>query len=398
MSIFDPINRRLAKRFIRDFDDTGNKQVRIRYGMFAGWFSIVVTSVLFIIRITLGVMAGSISVIANAFHLLSHLANSIILVVTFLVTGKPATARNPFGHGRMEHIAPLIMSVVLFISGFQMAETSVHQVLHPEDVYYWKALPWILLATIIVKQWLSSLVGYLGARVESRAISANAAHHTVEAVMTGTVIAGLVAGHHFHHPEIDGYIGVAVSAWILFLGYSHGRNAIVPLLGQAPDKDIIERIRSTARSVEGVEDVHEIIVHDYGSMYLISLHTEIPERLGPAEMHEIAERCETVLGKAFGGVAVCHTDPLMERTPEIQALEDLFSTQLTRLDVITAYHDFRVIAESPEKIIIAADLDVAENVDETDHERIKKELEQRVLDSIPGVAYCSFYITPRFAY
>lgn len=396
--IFDSINRGLARRFIRDFDETGNKQVRIRYGMFAGWFSIVVTSILFIIRITLGVMAGSISVIANAFHVLSHLANSIILVVTFVVTGKPATAKNPFGHGRMEHIAPLIMSIVLFVSGFQMAETSVHQILNPHKVNYWPALPWILLATIVVKQWLSSLVGYLGTRVESRVIRANAAHHNLEAVMTGAVIAGLVAGHHFHHPEIDGYIGVAVSAWLLFLGFRNGRDAIVPLLGQAPGKDIIERIRSTARSVDGVEDVHEIIVHDYGSMYLISLHAEIPETLGPARMHEIAERCENALGRVFGGIAVCHTDPLMERTPEIQALEDLFSSLLSRLDTVEAYHDFRVIAESAEKIIIAADLDVAEGVDESDHEHIVKNLEHMVLETIPGVAYCSFYITPRFAY
>ncbi len=398
MSIFDSLNRVLARRFIRDFDDTRNKLVRIRYGMFAGWFSIVVTSILFIIRITLGVMAGSISVIANAFHVLSHLANSIILVVTFVVTGRPATAQNPFGHGRMEHIAPLIMSIVLFVSGFQMAESSVHQVLNPQEVNYWTALPWILLATIVVKQWLSSLVGYLGERVESRAIRANAAHHTIEAVMTGTVIAGLVAGHYFHHPEIDGYIGVAVSAWLLFLGFRNGRDAIVPLLGQAPGKDIIERIRSTARSVDGVEDVHEIIVHDYGSMYLISLHAEIPETLGPARMHEIAERCEDALGRVFGGIAVCHTDPLMERTPEIQALEDSFRMLLSQVDGVAAYHDFRVIAESPERIIIAADLDVDEAVDEPHHERIKKELEQKVMDTIPGVAYCSFYITPRFAY
>ena len=150
--------------------------------------------------------------------------------------------------------------------------------------------------------------------------------------------------------------------------------------------------------MDGVEDVHEIIVHDYGSMYLISLHAEIPETLGPARMHEIAERCEADLGRVFGGIAVCHTDPLMERTPEIQALEDLFRTLLSRLDMMEAYHDFRLIAESPEKIIIATDLDVAENVDESDHEQLMKNLEHMVLETIPGVAYCSFYITPRFAY
>ena len=190
--------------------------------------------------------------VANAFHLLSHLANSVILVISFKVTARPATAKNPFGHGRMEHIAPLIMSIFLFISAIQMGEHSLHQTIKPHELHYWSALPWILLFTIIVKQWLSRFVTFLGKRVDSHAILANAAHHKIESVMTLTVIGGLVAGHYFHRPELDGYTGILVSAWLLYLGYTHGREALVPLLGQAPSKNIINKIRETAQSVKGV--------------------------------------------------------------------------------------------------------------------------------------------------
>jgi cation diffusion facilitator family transporter len=398
MKILEQLNRRISSWFIADLDDIDNKQVRIQYGLIAGWISVIAILVLFIVKMILGLTAGSISVAANAFHLLSHLANSIILVVSFKVTARPATAKTPFGHGRMEHVAPLIMSIFLFVSGIQIAETSVHQALEPHEVHYWHALPWILFATILVKQWLAQFVSYLGKRIDSHAILTSARHHKIETMISLTVIGGLIAGHYFQQPEVDGYIGILVSAWLLYLGYTHGRDALVPLLGQAPSKDMIRKIKETAKSVEGVEDAHEIIVHDYGSMYTISLHTEIPAKFGPPEMHEITERCEGKLRKIFGGEVVCHTDPLMEKTPETQAVEAQFREIIAGFPQIIDYHDFRVIAESRKKIIIAADIDVSENVPESEFKQISEALESRVSEEIPNVAYCVFYVTPKFAY
>jgi cation diffusion facilitator family transporter len=398
MKISEQLNRRISSWFIADFDDIDNKQVRIKYGLVAGWISIIAILVLFLVKMILGLMAGSISVVANAFHLLSHLANSVILVVSFKVTARPATAKTPFGHGRMEHIAPLIMSIFLFVSGMQIGENSVHQALEPHEVYFWPALPWILFATILAKQWLAQLVSYLGRRADSHAILTSARHHKIEAIISLTVIGGLIAGHYLRQPEVDGYIGILVSVWLLYLGYTHGREALVPLLGQAPSKDIIRKIKETAKSVEGVEDAHEIIVHDYGSMYTISLHTEIPEKFGPPEMHEIAERCEGKLRKMFGGEVVCHTDPLMEKTPETQAVEAKFKKMLADFPQIIGYHDFRIIAESRKKIIIAADIDVKEDVPESEFKKISETLESSVSKEIPNIAYCVFYITPKFAY
>ncbi|MGR3293818.1 MAG: cation diffusion facilitator family transporter [Candidatus Scalindua sp.] len=391
-------HRKLAKRFIKDSDNTDNKSVRVQYGLVAGWFGIYGTFILFVVKMTLGILSGSVSVIANAFHLLSHLANSIILVVSFKLTARPATAKNPFGHGRMEHIAPLIMSIFLFISGIQIGEHSLHQAIEPHELHYWRALPWILLVTIIVKQWLSRFVTFLGERVDSHAILANAAHHKIESIMTLMVIVGLVTGHHFHHPEFDGYTGLLVSAWLLYLGYDHGKEALVPLLGQAPSKDIVNKIRETAQAVKGIENVHEIIVHDYGSMYLISLHAEIPSKLGAIEMHDITERCEHKLRKTFGGEVVCHTDPMMEMTPEIQAIENKFKKTLKTFLQIVSYHDFRVVAGTQGRVIIVADIDLAEDVNVDESDRISKNLETLVKKEIRNVLYCSFYITPKFSY
>ncbi|MDR4498339.1 MAG: cation diffusion facilitator family transporter [Candidatus Scalindua sp.] len=391
-------NKRVAERFIKDFDNIDNKSVRVDYGLVAGWFGIYITFALFLVKITLGLLSGSVSLIANAFHLLSHLANSIILVVSFRVTARPATEKNPFGHGRMEHVAPLVMSILLFVSGIQIVEKSLHQVFSPHQLHYYPALLWILLLTIIIKHWLSRFVSFLGERVDSRAILANAAHHKIESVMTLTVAGGLIAGHYLHRPELDGYIGIFISAWLLYQGYTHGREAIVPLLGQAPDKDIIKKIRKTAKSVEGIEDVHEIIVHDYGSMYLISLHAEIPEKYGIIEMHEIIERSEQKLRKTFGGEAVCHADPLMEKSPKIQAIEKMFKEIVNTFPQIVSYHDFRVVDGNHDRVIIVADIDLKEDIPDESSRQISRELEARVKEEIQDVQYCSFYITPKFSY
>ncbi len=398
MKFLQNANSKLIRLFIPDYQQTDNNKVRVQYGLLAGWVSVSFTLVLFVIKMYLGLKAQSISVMANAFHLLSHLVNSVILIVSFHVTARPATEKNPFGHGRMEHVAPLIMSIFLFVSGVQLAETSVHRVLEPHGVHYWPALIWILLATILVKQFLAQFVLDLGKRVDSQAILTNAHHHRIEAVMSLAVIGGLVAGHYFHRPEMDGCLGILVSLWLLYLGFTHGQEALVPLLGQAPSREMIGRIRKTARSVEGVEGVHEIIVHDYGSLYSLSAHVEVPEKFGSADMHEITEHCEALLRKEYGGEVVCHTDPLLEKSPEVKAVEEKFQAQVQGMPEFLSYHDFRVVAHSEKRIIILADLDSADDVPESDFERLSKELEQRVCRAIPNVAYCSFYVTPKYAY
>ena len=398
MALLDPINHRIADVFISDMDDLNKKSVRIRHGLLAGWMSGAAIFILFVVKLILGLKSGSISVLANSFHLLSHLANSVILIVGFIITARPATSKTPFGHGRMEHVTPLIMSIFLFVSGFQMAETSLHQALEPHEIHYWPGLIWILAATVVVKLFLNQFVNYLGKRVDSKAIHHNALHQNIEAVMSLAVIGGLIAGHYFHRPEFDGYLGVLVSLWLLYLGFRHGREAVVPLLGEAPPRDLIMKIRKIAKSVDGIADAHEIIVHDYGTHYILSMHVEIPEKFGAAKMHEVTERCGRRLRREFGGEAVCHTDPLLELTPELQAIKKKFGQIVSSLPEITGFHDFRVIAESDERIIIAADIDTKEEVPESEFNSLADLLEEKVMAEIPNVAYCAFYITPKFAY
>ena len=398
MGLINRTNDRIAAAIIPGFDDLEGANAKNRCGLAAGWFSFSLISLIFIIKLALGILSGSIAVLANAFHLISHTANSLVLVLSFNLRMKPATSKTPFGHGRIEHVAPLIISIFLFVTGVRIGEESVHQVIDPHAVHYFAALPWILLASIAVKLWLGRFMKFLGTRVDSRTILTAGQHHTIEAFISFTVIAGLVFGRVLHLPVLDGIMGLGVSFWILFLGIHHAREAVVPLLGEAPGRELVEDIRATAKSVDGVEDVHEVIVHDYGSMYLISLHAEMPEKMGAVQMHEVAEIVEDKLRNVYGGEAVCHTDPLVEQTEYVSSVERQFASILDDFPEIIEYNDFRVIAKSPEKIILVADINVSEEVPPTDYSYIQERLDATVRERMEDIAYSSFYITPKFAY
>jgi cation diffusion facilitator family transporter len=398
MKVLEKSNTAIARRFIENFDDPANHVVRIQCGLLAGWTSMILICALFLLRLSLGLISASIAVIADALNLLVYILNAAIVTASYWLSAHPATVRTPFGQGRMVYAAPLIMSAFLFFSGFQLGHESRHQIADPEAILYWSGLPWMLLFTIVFKSWVSQFVSFLGRRVNSHAILAIIVRDRIDSWVTFFVIVGLMAAHRLQRPDFDGYIGIVASVGLCYLGYHEGRKAIIPILGKAPEADLIRDIRQNAKMVEGIEDVHEIIVHDYGTMYLLTLHAEIHERHGPAEMHEIAERCEARLRALYGGEAVCHTDPLLERTPEGDLLEAKFQATLSRFPEISGYHDFRIVAQSNTLRIVLADLDVHEMVPEKDFGRITSALESEVKNALPDIAYCGFYITPKFAY
>ena len=398
MNLFAKSNTALAKRFIEDFDHTGNSAVRIQHGLLAGWTSILIVGLLFLFRLTLGIISDSVAVIADALNLINYFFSAAVVVFSFWMASRPATSRTPFGQGRMEYVAPLLVSVLLLLSGLQIGRESRDQIVNPEAVFYWSALPWMLFFTMTVKWWLSQFVSFLGRRVNSRAILAIVVRNRIDSYVTLFVIGGLLAGHYLERPELDGYIGMVAAGGLFYLAYHEGREAIIPILGKAPDMNLIGEIRRNARMVDGIEDVHEIILHDYGDKYIVTLHAEIHEKNGPAGMHEIAERCERSLREIYGGEVVCHTDPLLEKTPEFEALEAGFRGIVNGFPEIRNYHDFRIVTESDTRRIFLADIVVHEAVPEREFGRIASTLEAKIKETVPNVTYCCFHITPKFAY
>jgi cation diffusion facilitator family transporter len=397
MQLVEQVNRAAARRLAPGYDQ-GGTGARVRAGRAAGWLTVAATLVLFAARLALGIATDSVAVIGNAFHLLSHLSAGAVLLFTYWLAAKPATAQTPFGHGRMEHVAPLVMALLLTVAGLQLGKQSVHQALSPHPVFYWPGLPWMLLATVAVKLWAGQVVRHLGRAVSSRAVAAAARHEHIEAGLSLAVIAGVVAGHHLQMPRLDGVLGLAAAAWLVYAGLGHGWHALVPLLGAPPDRRVLQRIREVARSVEGVHDVHEIIVHDYGTKYLISLHVEVPAGMGAPRIHQVVEQCETALRREFGGEVVGHADPLAEKTEAVREMERRFAELVEGLEWVESFHGFRLVSYSEDRYVLVADVNLAESVPESRFEARQKELEAKAAELSTKVAYATLSITPKFSY
>lgn len=389
---------RLGRLLIRDFARPEAQEVRVRHGYAAGWVSILVLLTLFVVRFGLGYASGAISVVAVSFTLLSDLLASVVLVISFRVSARPATARNPFGHGRMEQIAPLLISFVLFFLGIEVARESAHALTGTHATHYWWLLPWIVLATAVAKRVLGSFVLFLGRRVGSHAIEETASHLTIESAYSLAVVAGLLLGHHLHLPWLDGTVGLAGALAILYLSFRNARHALEPLLGKAPAAGFLQEVRDLSKGVPGIEGVHEIVVHEYGQMRVISLHAEISETLPAAESHGIAERLEGALRRGLGGDVVVHTDPLMERTPAVDALEARFRDLVAQVPEITGYTDFRVVAHSPGRIILVADIEAGRELSDADRDAALARLRGLASAAFPELAYPVFNLTQRFSY
>lgn len=388
----------LGRLLIADFDRPAEQRVRIRCGYAAGWVSISVLGALFAVRLGLGLAVGAVSVVAAAFTLLADLLAAMILVASFWVSGRPATARTPFGHGRMEQVAPLLIAFVLFFLGVEIAREAAGALGGGHTSTYWSALPWILLGTAAVKEVLSRFVRYLGRHVDSTAIEETASHLRVDGFYALATVGGLFLGHLGHLPWIDAAIGLAGAAVILYLSFQNARHALIPILGQAPPAAFLERIRETSRTVPGVSDVHEIVVHDYGSLRVISLHAEISERHSPAESHGIAEGLEETLRRALGGDVIVHTDPLMALTPALAEVERRLRAIVAEMPQIKGCHDFRVVAHSEGKIIIIADISVDGALGDEERETLLEQLRQRAAGEFPEMAYSAFSLASRFSY
>jgi cation diffusion facilitator family transporter len=388
----------LGRRWVEGYDRVHDQRTVVGHACLAGGLSIAVLLILFAVRLWLGLAAGAVSVVAASFTLLSDLLASVVLVLSFRLAGREATEDNPFGHGRMEQVAPLLISFLLFFLGVEIARESLTALSGAHHGTWWPALPWVLLATAAVKQGLGLVVRHLGRRVHSEAIEEAAAHLRVEGIYTLAVIGGLLAGHGLHLPWLDGTVGLAGSAAIFYLAYRNARHALVPLLGQAPTREFLDRIREVSRRVPEVSDVHEIVVHEYGRMRVISLHAEIPEKAGTARMHGIAERLEEALRREIGGDVVVHSDPLMEMTPEVARVEERLREVLAAFPRVKAYHDFRVVAHSEGQIIIIADLATERGMGQEERTRLEAEVRQKVREAFPELAYSVISLSSRFSY
>ena len=342
----------LVKSFVKNYDNVSDIKVRGAYANLAGIVGIVTNTLLFIIKLSVGLLSNSVSILADAFNNLSDAASSIITIVGFKMANKPADAEHPFGHGRIEYITAMIVSFMVMLVGIQFVKTSFQKIINPTLVTF-ELLPFILLLISIgFKFWLSKFNKTIGNKINSSTLKATATDAMGDVFTSTTVVISFLLSKFTTFP-IDGYIGIVVALAIVYSGFSLIKETLSPLLGEPPDPVLVSDITDMVMSYDNITGIHDLIVHNYGpGRIMASIHAEIPSNIDIMEIHNIIDTAEREISKKLNIYLVIHMDPICVDTDEIIEARNMVKDVLNKYEEVKSFHDFRVVGENNNKNLI----------------------------------------------
>ncbi|MGE5678588.1 MAG: cation diffusion facilitator family transporter, partial [Pseudomonadota bacterium] len=333
----------LVKTFVRNSENTKDKDVRQRYGYLGGFTGVVCNCLLSAAKMAIGLMENSIAITADAVNNLSDAASSVITLVGFKITGKPADREHPFGHARIEYISAMVVSFMVILVGFEFLKSSFERIRNPEAIKFDILSFSVLIASIMVKLWLGRFYKNIGRRIGSKTMEASATDSLSDVITTSVVAFSLLSSRWITFP-IDGYIGLLVSVFIMYSGISLTKETLDPLLGEAPEPEFITDITRRTLRYDGIIGIHDMIVHNYGpGRCLVSLHAEIPARIDIMKAHDIIDRAEQEISEELGIHMVIHMDPINTDDELVQETQRKIMKVITGLHKDITIHDFRIV-------------------------------------------------------
>ena len=332
----------LSRFFIPD--DLPADQKRGAYGMLCGVVGICLNILLFAGKFFAGLLSNSVAITADAFNNLSDAGSSVVTLAGFKLAEQKPDAEHPYGHGRMEYIAGLVVSAVILMMAFELFQDSVGKILHPEETVFSPVALGILVASILVKCYMAFYNYSIGKKIGSGALKATATDSLSDCVSTAVVLAATLVGH-FTGLHIDGWCGVAVALLIFYAGISAAKETLDPLLGQPPEREYIDHIEEVVTGYhDSIIGVHDLMVHDYGpGRKIISLHAEVPAEGNIVDLHDAVDNLERHLSEKLGCMATIHMDPVVTQDPEVDHLREETKKVLAQMDPVISMHDFRVV-------------------------------------------------------
>lgn len=345
----------LLKLFVKGNHDPNDAKFRSVCGKLAGIVGIVCNVLLFALKLVAGLISGAVSIVADAINNLTDASSSLVTLLGFKMAERPADPDHPYGHGRMEYLSGLIVAAMILLIGVELVKTSVGKILHPEAVNFTWLAAGILAASILVKLWLAGFCNYLGKTIHSSALQATAADSRNDVISTFAVlVAGLLA--KFFGWKIDGYVGLAVAVFILYSGIGIAKETIDPILGKAPDTELVNKLREKLLSYDKVMGIHDLIIHDYGpGRQFASVHVEMDSREDPLVCHDLIDNMEKEMGAQFHIHLVIHYDPIVTNDDENTAMYRLVKREVHAIDERLSIHDFRMV-RGPEHTNLIFDL------------------------------------------
>ena len=366
----------LLRLFVKNPEDSNSPKTRAAVGKLSGIVGILSNLLLFVGKLIVGTLSGSVSITADAMNNLSDASSSIVTFLGFKLAEKPADEDHPYGHARFEYLSGLAVAALIIVIGFELAKTSVQKILNPSAVSFSLVTICVLVGSILIKLWLSIFNRTLGKKIHSAALNATAADSRNDCISTGAVLlAGII--EYFTAWRIDGYMGLAVALFILWSGANLAKETINPLLGEATSPELKDRIVDYVSAHPKVLGYHDLMVHDYGpGQRFATLHVEMDQNEDPLKCHEIIDDMERECMKSHNVHLVIHYDPVVTDDPELNRLLESTRNILTAIDSRLHPHDFRMVKSEGHTNLI---FDVALPSDmESRKKEIRRAVEQQL--------------------
>lgn len=366
----------LIKLFIKNKDDVQNQEVRGKYAMLSSITGIVVNILLSVFKLIIGVIANSMSIISDALNNVTDAGSSVVTMIGFKMSQKKVDSDHPWGHGRMEYITGFFVDILIILVGFELLQSSIEKILHPELPNISNITLVLLAVAILAKLWLFVFYRKIARKIDSAAIKGTAYDSISDSISTLAVfISALIA--RFAGITIDGYVSLLVSVFILITGCRATKEIIDLLLGQKPDPEFVKEIEDFASQYETIQGIHDIMVHDYGpGRKIVSFHAEIPANSNILKAHDIIDQMEQDIFEKFHCITTIHMDPIVVDDEEINEMKQYTEAIVKEINEKFSIHDFRM-TDGGERINLIFDL-VIPTDEKIDVEKVVSEIRQEI--------------------
>lgn len=375
----------LAKLFRAEQLPDGRK--RGFYGKLCGAVGIFLNLVLFAGKLAAGLISSSIAITADAFNNLSDAGSSVVSLVSFRLSEQKPDAEHPYGHGRVEYIAGLIISGVILVMAYELIKESVGKIRHPEATNWSPVVLVILIASILVKCYMAFYNRRVGGKIDSATLRATAADSLSDCLATTAVLIATLLEHFFSW-KLDGWFGILVGLFILVAGFKAAKETVDPLLGAPPEPEFVKSVEDIVVGFDpAILGLHDLIVHDYGpGRRIISLHAEVPAEGDILAIHDVVDNLEYTLSTKLSCLATIHMDPVVTNDPHVAALKTQVKEIVTGIDPEMSMHDFRVVI-GPTHTNLIFDIVLPFRLSEKSDE-IKKTIMNTVFEKIGKNYFC----------
>lgn len=379
----------LLRLFVKEHQNINVPTVRSAVGKLAGAVGIFCNCLLFLGKLLVGVISGSVSIVADALNNLSDASSSVVTLLGFRMAQKPADKEHPYGHARYEYLSGLVVAALILVIGFELVKTSVEKVLHPVSIEFTIVTFCVLLASIAMKAWMMLFNGSLGRRIDSTTLKATAADSRNDVITSSAVLVGC-AVEHFTGLRVDGWLGLLVALFILWSGVSIAKETVSPLLGKEADKELVNRLNELVNRHWMILGSHDLLVHDYGpGQCFATVHVEMDAKEDPLFCHDVIDEIECAALEKLNVHLVIHYDPVVTDDAEWNEMRNIVGAIVAEIDPALSVHDFRIVrtASLPKLVFDVAVPYAMRNQHEALAEHIRKSLLIRKKDYIVVIRF-----------